>query len=340
MCQFSATGGMASDWHLVHLGARAQGGAAFIVVEATAVTPEGRISPGDLGLWKDEQIAGLKRIVEFLHSQGVYACIQLAHAGRKGSMAIPFAGERLLTPDEGGWQTVAPSAVAFSDSYSTPKALDQTGIDAVVAAFRQAARRAVEAGFDMVEVHAAHGYLLHQFLSPLTNQRADLYGGSLENRARLLMEVVDATRAEVPAHLPLLVRISATDWVENGWTADDSVALARLLGPRGVDLFDVSTGGLVPYAQIPAAPGFQVQFAARIRNEAHVPTAAVGLITQAEQANQIVSRGEADLVLLGREMLRDPYWPLHAASQLGEPASWPRQYLRAAPPNSPARKAL
>lgn len=340
MCQYSSSDGMANDWHLVHLGARAQGGAALILVEATAVTPEGRISPGDMGLWKDEQIAGLQRIAEFLHTQGVYAGIQLAHAGRKASMAIPFAGERLLVPGEGGWQTVAPSALAFSESYSTPQALDQAGIDAVVAAFRQAARRAVRAGFDFVEIHSAHGYLLHQFLSPLANRRTDGYGGSLENRARMLTEVVDAVRAELPAHLPLLVRISATDWAQGGWAADDSVALARLLAPRGVDLIDVSSGGLVPYAQIPAGPGFQVEFAARIRRETHVPTAAVGLITTPEQANEIVARGQADLVLLARAMLRDPYWPLHAAIQLGEPAPWPRQYLRAAPKNAPERKAL
>jgi 2,4-dienoyl-CoA reductase-like NADH-dependent reductase (Old Yellow Enzyme family) len=249
----------------------------------------------------------------------------------------PLAGERLLLPAEGGWQPVAPSALAFSPDYALPQPLDQAGIDAVVEAFRQAARRALTAGFDFVEIHAAHGYLLHQFLSPLANRRTDAYGGSFQNRTRLVLEVVRAVRAEWPAHLPLFVRISATDWAEGGWTVDESVQLARLFRDHGVDLVDVSSGGQVPDAQIPLSPGFQVEFASRIRRQAAIPTAAVGLITDPAQANDIVAKGDADLVFLAREFLRDPYWPLHAAAALGEPASWPPQYLRAAPHRSPGR---
>ena len=337
MCQYSSVDGFASDWHLVHLGSRAQGGAGLVIVEASAVVPEGRISSGDLGIWKDEHIPALQRIAEFLHSQGVRAGIQLAHAGRKGSMSVPFVEELLLQPAEGGWQPVAPSALAFSASYAVPKALDQAGIDAVIEAFRQAARRANKAGFDFVEIHAAHGYLLHQFLSPLANQRTDAYGGSFENRTRLVLQVVDVVRAEWPAHLPLFVRISATDWAAGGWNIDESVQLARLFREHGVDLVDVSSGGQVPDAKIPVGPGFQVEFAARIRRETGIPTAAVGLITEAAQANAIVAQDEADLVLMGRELLRDPNWPVHAAAALGEPASWPPQYLRAAPRHSPSR---
>ncbi len=337
MCQYSSEDGFANDWHLVHLGSRAQGGAGLVMIEASAVLAEGRISINDLGIWKDAHIPALKQIASFIHSQGVRAGIQLAHAGRKGSMSRPFAGERLLSAAEGGWQPVAPSALAFSESYAVPQALDQAGIDAVVEAFRQAARRALEAGFDLVEIHGAHGYLLHEFLSPLANHRADKYGGSFENRIRLILEVVDVVRGEWPAHLPLFVRISATDWAEGGWTPDESVALARKFREHGVDLVDCSSGGQVPTAQIPVGPGFQVQFAARIRREAGIPTAAVGLITDPAQANTIVAVGEADMVFLAREMLRDPYWPLHAAAALGETASWPVQYLRAAPHHSTAR---
>jgi len=344
MCQYSSQDGFATDWHLVHLGSRAQGGAGLVILEASAVVPEGRITPGDLGIWKDAHIPALERISHFLHSQGARAGIQLAHAGRKASMAVPFAlpltGERLLLPAEGGWQPVAPSALAFAPNYAVPQALDQTGIDAIVEAFRQATRRALTAGFDFVEIHAAHGYLLHQFLSPLANKRTDAYGGSFQNRARLVLDVVDAVRAEWPAHLPLFVRISATDWAEGGWNIDESVQLARLFREHGVDLVDVSSGGQVPNAQIPAGPGFQVEFAARIRREAGIPTAAVGLITDPVQANAIVAQGEADLVLLGRELLRNPYWPLRAAAALGESASWPEQYLRAAPSHSPARRPV
>jgi 2,4-dienoyl-CoA reductase-like NADH-dependent reductase (Old Yellow Enzyme family) len=340
MCQYSARDGFATDWHLVHLGSRAQGGVGLVTVEASAVLPEGRISSGDLGIWDDAHIPALERIVQFIHSQGVRAGIQLAHAGRKGSMAIPFAGERLLSPAEGGWQPVAPSALAFAPDYAVPQPLDQAGISIIIDAFVLAARRALKAGFDMVEIHAAHGYLLHQFLSPLANQRIDASGGSFQNRARLLLAVADAVRAAWPAHLPLFVRISATDWAEGGWSIDESVQLAHLLRERGVDLIDVSSGGLVPNAQIPSGPGFQVVFAARIHREAGIPTAAVGLITDPVQANAIVAQGEADLVLLGRELLRNPYWPLRAAAALGESASWPEQYLRAAPSHSPARRPV
>jgi 2,4-dienoyl-CoA reductase-like NADH-dependent reductase (Old Yellow Enzyme family) len=340
MCEYSATDGFANDWHLVHLGARAQGGAGLVIVEATGVTPEGRISDGDLGIWRDEQIPALKRIADFIHSQGAIAAIQLAHAGRKGSMTDQFTGERLLLPSEGGWQPVAPSAIAFSPSYAVPAALDQAGIDAVIEAFRQATQRALTAGFDLVEIHAAHGYLLHQFLSPLANQRTDSYGGSFENRTRLVLQVVDTVRAAWPAHLPVLIRISATDWADGGWNAEESVQLARLFRERGVDLVDVSSGGMVPNAQIPVGPGFQVKFAARIRREAGIPTAAVGFITDPAQANDIVAKGEADIVLLARELLRNPYWPVHAAAALDQPASWPPQYLRAAPQHSSARTPI
>jgi len=340
MCQYSSEDGFPTDWHLVHLGARAQGGAGLVTLEASAVTPEGRISSGDLGIWKDEHIPALRRIALFLHSQGARAGIQLAHAGRKGSMTPPFIAERLLLPEEGAWQPVAPSAIAFSPSYAVPRALDHPGISATVEAFRLAALRALAAGFDFVEIHAAHGYLLHEFLSPLANQRTDNYGGSFENRIRMLLEVVDAVRAEWPAHLPLLVRISATDWAEGGWNADESVQLAHHLRDHGVDLIDCSSGGQVPNAKIPVVPGFQVQFAERIRREANIPTAAVGLITDPAQADAIIANGQADLVFLAREFLRDPYWPVHAAATLGEPASWPTQYLRAAPHHSTARSPI
>lgn len=340
MCEYSSEDGFATDWHLVHLGARAQGGAGLVMLEASAVTPEGRISIGDLGIWRDEHIDKLSQIVRFIHSQGSRAGIQLAHAGRKASMTVPFGGERLLRPDEGRWQTVAPSAIPFSETYSTPKALDEAEIAGTISAFADAAKRANTAGFDFVEIHAAHGYLLHEFLSPISNQRTDQYGGSFDNRIRLPLEVTDAVRSAWPDHLPLFVRISATDWAEGGWTADESVELARHLREHGVDLVDVSSGGLVPHAKIPAGPGFQVPFAQRVRKEAGLPTAAVGLITEPQQANDIIAKGEADIVLLAREMLRDPYWPLHAAEALGETVSWPVQYLRAAPRGSTARNPV
>jgi len=340
MCQYSSHDGFATDWHLVHLGARAQGGPGLVMVEASAVLPEGRISAGDLGIWKDEHIPRLRQIVDFIHSQGVRAGIQLAHAGRKASMTPPFHGERLLTLEEGRWQTVGPSPIAFSPKYDLPQPLDQFGINTVVDAFAQAACRAHRAGFDFVEIHAAHGYLLHEFLSPLANQRTDAYGGSFDNRIRLLLEAVDSVRAEWPAHLPVFVRISATDWAEGGWSPDEAVELARHLREHHVDLVDVSSGGQVPDARIPLGPGFQVPFAARIRAEAGIPTAAVGMITEPVQANEFVASGQADMIFLARAMLRDPYWPLHAATALGEEVSWPVQYLRGAPAHSPARAAL
>ena len=340
MCQYSSQDGFATDWHLVHLGSRAQGGSGLVTLEASAVTAEGRISPGDLGIWKDEHIPALKRIAEFIHSQGARAGIQLAHAGRKASMSPPFVAERLVTPDEGGWLPVAPSAIAFSPTYAVPQALDEAGIRTTIQAFRQAAGRADAAGFDYVEIHAAHGYLVHEFLSPLANQRTDQYGGSFENRTRMAVEVVDAVRAEWPEHLPLFVRISASDWADGGWNIDESVELARVFREHGVDLVDCSSGGMVPNVKIPVGPGYQVPFSARVRREAEIPTAAVGMITDAAQANDIVAKGEADLVFLAREMLRDPYWPVHAAAALGEEASWPAQYLRAAPQHSPTRSAV
>ena len=340
MCQYSCEDGFATDWHLVHLGSRAVGGAGLVIVEASAVLPEGRITPADLGIWKDEHVPMLERIVSFLHSQGARAGIQIAHAGRKASMSAPFTSEHLVPEAEGGWIPVAPSAIPFSPKYATPRALDKAGIDAVVEAFAEATRRALAAGFDLVEIHAAHGYLLNEFLSPLSNQRTDEYGGSFENRTRLLLAVVDTVRAAWPDHLPLSVRISATDWAEGGWTIEDSVRLAKVLRERGVDIIDVSSGGLAPHVQIPVAPGYQVPFAARIRKEAGIPTAAVGMITEPTQASAIIGHGEADVVLLAREMLRDPYWAVHAAAALSEPASWPKQYLRAAPPHSTTRAAV
>jgi 2,4-dienoyl-CoA reductase-like NADH-dependent reductase (Old Yellow Enzyme family) len=340
MCQYSSDDGFANDWHLVHLGSHAQGGAGLVSTEATAVLPEGRISPADLGIWKDEHIANLRRIAEFFHTQGSRAGIQLAHAGRKASTASPFEQRpTTIAPSEGGWQPVAPSAIAFSADYPMPAALDEAGIRAVIEGFRQAARRALQAGFDFIEIHAAHGYLLHEFLSPLANQRTDQYGGSFENRIRLVLEVADSVRREWLGRLPLFVRISATDWAEGGWNPDESVELAKRLRDHGVDLVDCSSGGLVPHAKIPAAPGYQVEFASRIRREAGIATAAVGLITESAQANAIIADGEADLVFLAREMLRDPYWPVHSAAALGEQASWPKQYLRAAPQGSTARAA-
>jgi 2,4-dienoyl-CoA reductase-like NADH-dependent reductase (Old Yellow Enzyme family) len=341
MCEYSSVDGFANDWHLVHLGSRAVGGAGLVITEATAVVPEGRITPGDLGLWKDEHIAMLARIVDFLHSQGAHAGIQLAHAGRKASMGIPWEGERLLLPQENGWSNVvAPSEVAFADHYAQPMAVDLAGIAAVKQAFVAAARRALAAGFDIVELHAAHGYLFHEFLSPLSNRRTDEYGGSFANRIRLLVEITEAVRAAWPARLPLFVRISATDWTEGGWDVDQSVELARVLKQLGVDLIDTSSGGNIAGAKIPTGPGYQVPFAERIRSRAGIATGAVGQITAAAQADQIVRNGEADLVLLAREMLRDPYWPLHAAEELNLTVPWPPQYLRAAHRTSPSREPV
>jgi 2,4-dienoyl-CoA reductase-like NADH-dependent reductase (Old Yellow Enzyme family) len=340
MCEYSCTDGFANDWHLVHLGSRAVGGAALVLTEATAVTADGRISPQDLGIWRDDHVDSLARIVEFVHGQGSLAGIQIAHAGRKASTAAPWDGRAAVPPSDGGWQPVGPTGEPFAPGYPIPRALADHEIPALADAFGDAARRALAAGFDVVEVHAAHGYLLHQFLSPLVNTRADRYGGSFENRSRLCVEVVDAVRAVWPERLPVFVRISATDWVPGGWDIEQSVELSRLLATRGVDLIDCSSGGAVSSAQVPVAPGYQVGFAARIRREAHVATGAVGLITRASQADEIVRTGQADCVLLAREMLRDPYWPQTAAAELGQTLPRPRQYLRAAPQNTPARKSL
>jgi 2,4-dienoyl-CoA reductase-like NADH-dependent reductase (Old Yellow Enzyme family) len=342
MCQYSSEDGFSNDWHLVHLGSRAAGGAGLVMTEAAAVLAEGRITPQDLGLWKDEHIPGLRRIVEFLHGQGARAGVQLAHAGRKASMARPWAPEqRSLTPSEGGWKNVmAPSAIPFAENYAQPSALDLAGIQTITKAFTRATERALETGFDLVELHAAHGYLLHEFLSPISNRRSDQYGGSFENRIRLVVEVVDAMRAVWPAELPLLVRISATDWAEGGWDIEQSVALAKVLKEHKVDLIDVSSGGMTPQQVMPLGPGYQTPFAERIRREAQIPTGAVGMITDAAQAEHILRTGQADVVLLARELLREPYWPLLAANELGDSTSWPAQYLRAAPQGSREREPL
>jgi 2,4-dienoyl-CoA reductase-like NADH-dependent reductase (Old Yellow Enzyme family) len=337
MCQYSAQDGLAADWHFVHYGSLAIGGAGLIIVEATGVTAAGRISPGDLGLWDDSQVAPLARIAAFMKSQGCVPAIQLAHAGRKGSAALGWQAPRTLGLDEGGWTPVAPSPRAFGEGYAVPEELDEAAIAGIVAAFAAAARRALAAGFEVVEIHAAHGYLLHQFLSPLSNRRSDAYGGGFENRTRLVREVVTAVRLVWPADLPLLIRLSATDWVEGGWNVDETVALCRDLKALGVDLVDVSSAGLVPTATISLGPGYQTEFAAQVRREAGLPTAAVGLITSPAQADHIVRSGQADMVLLGREVLRDPHWPMHASQALGRVGSWPRQYLRAAPAGSSAR---
>jgi 2,4-dienoyl-CoA reductase-like NADH-dependent reductase (Old Yellow Enzyme family) len=341
MCEYSCEDGFANDWHLVHLGSRAVGGAALVFTEATAVTPEGRISPQDLGLWKDEHIAPLARVTAFLHSQGARAGIQLAHAGRKASTYRPWSGEGVQTPDKGGWSNVlAPSAIPFAPNYPQPHELDRAGIAAITQAFRAAAARADRAGFDVIEIHSAHGYLLHEFLSPISNHRSDEYGGSFDNRVRLLLEVTAAVREAWSRERPLFVRISATDYTEGGWDLPQSIRLAALLRDRGVDLIDCSSGGNVLGASIPLGPGYQTPFSEAIRAQAGILTGAVGMITHPAQAAHIVRTGQADLVIIAREFLRDPYWPLHAAAALGEPASWPPQYLRAAPPQSAARMPL
>ncbi len=334
MCQYSAINGLANDWHFVHYGSRAVGGAALMIFEATAVSPDGRISPGDLGLWDDAQIEPLARIVHFVESRGCRSALQLAHAGRKASVGLGWQAQRSLEAVEGGWKTVAPSRVSYGDAYATPQELELEGIQQVVEAFVASTRRALKAGFSAIEIHAAHGYLLHQFLSPLSNRRADAYGGSFENRTRLLTEVVVAVRAAWPAHLPLLVRLSATDWVEGGWMADETVRLCGQLKDLGVDLIDVSSGGLVPDAKIPVGPGFQTPFAQRIRQETGISTAAVGLITTFSHAEDILRMEQADLVLVGREILRNPYWPMLAATHSNIDNIWPDQYLRAMPSGS------
>ncbi|HEV8039411.1 MAG TPA: NADH:flavin oxidoreductase/NADH oxidase [Bryobacteraceae bacterium] len=332
MCQYSSIDGFASDWHLVHLGSRAVGGAGLVMMEATAVEPRGRITPGDHGIWKDDHIAMLTRIASFLKERGAVPGIQLAHAGRKASCHVPWDNNGAPIPVEaGGWETVAPSAIPFRTGDPVPRALDHNGIREIVDAFAQAAERALTAGFEVLELHCAHGYLAHEFLSPLANQRTDEYGGCYKNRIRFALEVTDAVRTVWPERFPLFVRISCTDWKEGGWTLDDSVALASELRGRKVDLIDCSSGAMVPDAKIPAAPGFQVPFAERIKKEANIRTGAVGMITDPHQADEIVRSGKADIVLLAREFLRDPYWPLHAAQALGQTSEPPVQYLRAFP---------
>jgi 2,4-dienoyl-CoA reductase-like NADH-dependent reductase (Old Yellow Enzyme family) len=336
MCEYSSEDGFATDWHLVHLGSRAVGGAGLVLTEATAVEVDGRITAGDLGLWKDEHIPMLRRIAAFLKSQGSVPGIQLAHAGRKASTRVPWEGGAAIAPGApGGWQAMAPSPVPFREGDPVPHELTAGEIGRIVEAFAAATRRAIEAGFEVIEIHAAHGYLLHEFLSPLSNFRRDQYCGSLENNARIVLDVVRAVRGAMGPTLPLFMRISATDWTEGGWTLDDSVALARLVKPVGVDLIDASSGGNVASAKIPLEPGYQVPFAERIRRETEMRTGAVGLITTAEQAEAIVGSGQADLVLLARELLRDPYFPMHAAQTLGHAVLSPVQYLRAFAGSSP-----
>jgi len=335
MCEYSSDGGFANDWHLVHLGSRAVGGASLVLTEAAAVSAEGRITAGDLGIYRDEHVEKLAQIVAFIHAQGAVAGIQLAHAGRKASCAVPWHGGARVGHVAGGWTPVAPSAIAFSEHDSPPHALTLHEIGDVIGDFVAATQRALEAGFRVVELHAAHGYLLHQFLSPLVNFRTDAYGGSYENRTRLTREVARAVRAVLPADAPLFVRISATDWADGGWNVDESVRLATDLAALGVDLIDVSSGGAVAHQQIAIGPGYQVPFAERIRGEARIATGAVGLITEPQQADDVVRGGSADLVLLARELLRDPYWPLRASVALGADVAWPVQYDRARP--RPAR---
>jgi 2,4-dienoyl-CoA reductase-like NADH-dependent reductase (Old Yellow Enzyme family) len=326
MCQYSAVEGMANDWHLVHLGSRAVGGVALVMVEATAVARDGRISPADMGLWRDEQIEPLARIARFVHSQGAVAGIQLAHAGRKASRDVPWKAGGRLESSAGGWPVVAPSSISFNETDPPSLPLDTTGIEAIIGQFEAAARRAVAAGFRLIEIHAAHGYLLHEFLSPLSNERTDRYGGSLENRARLVLEVAARLRALLPAEMPLFVRISATDWVDGGWDIEQSVQLSKWLKARSVDLIDVSSGGTLPKANIPLAAGYQVPFARRIRDEAAIMTGAVGLITDPKMADEIITGGCADLVFLARELLREPYWAHKAQHDLKEEQAWPIQY--------------
>jgi len=326
MCQYSAIDGMANDWHLVHLGSRAVGGAGLVIVEATAVTPEGRISPADMGLWDDWHVEPLARIARCLTRMGAVPGIQLAHAGRKASTVPPFRGGGSLNREDGAWQTVAPSAIPFKDGYHVPRAMDKSEIAQLATLFAAAGRRAVRAGFRIVEVHAAHGYLIHQFLSPLSNHRTDEYGGSLENRMRLLLEMVTVLRNELPHDMPLFVRISSTDWHAGGWDLAQSVALARHLRLLGVDLIDASSGGLIPGVTIPLGPGYHVPFASAIRKQTNILTGAVGLITEPLQANEIITSGKADLVILAREMLREPYWALNAEQALVGESNWPPQY--------------
>lgn len=331
MCQYSAVDGVATEWHDAHIGALATGGTGLIMMEATGVVPEGRISTKCLGIWNDRQAERLKPIVDFAHSQGTKIGIQLAHAGRKGSCQPPWSNEAMAKIGEGGWECVAPSAIAFGGKYPTPRALSVSEIAELTKAFAAAANRAVAAGFALVEIHAAHGYLFHQFLSPISNTRSDQYGGAFDNRIRFLLEATEAIRAVIPDQMPLFVRISASDWIEGGWSIEDSIELSRRLKELGVDLIDVSSGGTSSGAPVPVGPGYQVPFATRIRNEANIPTAAVGLITESAQANSIIADGLADAVMMGREFLRNPRWPLLAAAELGAEVAWPPQLLRGKP---------
>jgi 2,4-dienoyl-CoA reductase-like NADH-dependent reductase (Old Yellow Enzyme family) len=337
MCQYSSSDGFANDWHLVNLGSRAVGGAGLVFTEASAVSPVGRISPQDLGLWKDEHIEFVSRIARFIREQGVRAGMQLAHAGRKGSTYRPWTGAGMVPESEGGWKTVAPSAIPFDKNFPLPSVLDSDGIRTIINEFAAAALRALQAGFDVIEIHGAHGYLIHEFLSPLSNHRTDSYGGSIENRARFLIEVVTAVRSVWPERLPLFVRLSATDWVEGGWDIDQTIEVVRRIAPLGVDLIDCSSGGLDPRQKIPFGPNYQVAFAQEVRDMTGVPTGAVGMIGVPADANMIVQEAKADMVFFAREFLRRPYWPLEIARDLGQPLSWPPQYLRAAPEGTKPR---
>ena len=329
MCQYSCIDGMPTDWHLVHLGSRAVGGAGLVMAEATAVVPEGRISPNDAGIWADDQAAAFQRIAAFISAQGSVPGLQIAHAGRKASTDRPWHSGNPLKPQDGGWQPLAPSAIPFAPNYNVPRELSPAEIGGLVESFIKAAKRALAAGFKVIEIHMAHGYLLHSFLSPLSNRRTDEFGADFEGRSRFPLQVAKAVRNFWPASLPVFVRISATDWVEGEWDLSQSVRLCRKLCKIGIDMIDCSSGGLAADAKIPVGPGFQVPFAAAIRREAKVATAAVGLITNPEQAEQTLVCGDADAIFLGRQMLRDPYWPLHAAQCLGEDVPWPDQYARA-----------
>lgn len=329
MCQYSSSDGLPNDWHMVHLGSRAVGGAGLVMVEASGVSPEGRISPADSGIWSDDQRDAFRPITAFIRSHGAVPGIQLAHAGRKASTDVPWSGGGPLNEANGGWVPLAPSAVAFDQGYPMPREMSAADLETVAGQFRSAARRAIEAGFEMIEIHMAHGYLLHEFLSPLANKRSDGYGGTVENRMRFPLYVAEVVRQVVPVGLPVFVRISASDWVEGGWDLRQSIEFSRLLKDLGIDLIDCSGGGLLPHVKIPVGPGYQVSFASEIRKEVGIATAAVGMITKARQAEEIISGGAAEAVFLARAMLRDPYWANHAAQELGVDGAWPVQYLRA-----------
>jgi len=329
MCQYSSCDGMPNDWHLVHLGSRAVGGSGLIIAEATSISPEGRITPDDNGLWNDKQVDGFKKINEFINDQDCVPGIQIAHAGRKASTYSSWKGDGGMPIEKGGWQTIAPSSIPFADNYSNPKELSREEIENLISQFRNAAGRSIKAGFKVIEIHMAHGYLIHEFLSPLSNKRNDEYGGSLENRCRFAIEVTKAVREVVPQSFPLFARISTTDWIEGGWNLEESIYLVKQLKEKGVDLIDCSTGGNIANAKIPVGPGYQIPFSEKIRKEADILTGGVGFITSPVQAEQILANEQADVLFLGRELLRDPYWPLHAAKQLKVDVKWPKQYSRA-----------